>query len=338
MATSTVQGTDTGTAPGTPVPDERARRAAGRRARWNRLDLRLSPYLFISPYFVLFALVGGFPLLFMAWVSVRKWNLIGGDGGAVGLDNYRAVLQQPDFWLALRNTVSIFVLSAGPQLVLSTVIAVALSTNLRARTFWRMGVLVPYVLAPVAVTLVFNDLFGDAYGLVNQGLGALGLPTVAWHSNTLASHLAIATMVNFRWTGYNALILLAAIQAVPPDYLEAALLDGAGRIRTFFSITLPIIRPTMIFVVVTAIVGGLQIFDEPQLFSVRDRGGSDGQWVTLTMYLYKLGWAQLNLGRAAAVAWLLFLFIVLVGILASAAYRLAGRDSTTTRRAGRDAA
>jgi cellobiose transport system permease protein len=306
-----------------------------RSIRRNRLDQAITPYAFITPYFLLFALIGAFPLLFTLWVSLRDWDLIGGDGGFVGLQNFVDVLGEPTFWVALRNTASIFLLSVIPQLILATAIAYALSTNLRAKTFWRMGVLLPYVLAPVAVTLVFNDLFGDSFGLINQGLQAIGLPSVAWHENTIASHLAIATMVNFRWTGYNALILLAAMQAVPHDYVEAARLDGAGPLRTFFSITLPQIRPTMIFVVVTATIGGLQIFDEPQLFSIHDRGGPDNQWVTLTMYLYNIGWTQLNLGRASAIAWLLFVVIVGVGLLNFSLTRMLRRDTPTSRGAVR---
>lgn len=297
--------------------------------RWRRVEHKVAPYIFISPYFILFALVGAFPLAFTAWASVRHWSLIGGDSGFAGIENYADVLGQPTFWQALGNTVSIFLLSAIPQLVLATLIATALATNIRMGTFWRMGVLLPYVLAPVAVTLVFNDVFGDTYGLINQFLESIGLPTVPWHTSSLASHLAIATMVNFRWTGYNALILLAAILAVPKDYLEAATLDGAGRIRTYFSVTLPSIRPTMVFVVLMATIGGLQIFDEPQLFSVSERGGAANQWLTLTMYLYEVGWRRTDFGRASAIAWLLFLMIVIVGVISLVIMRLISSDRAT---------
>ena len=313
----------------------RSRRSVAGRVRWSQLDLHVAPYAFISPYFILFAMIGAFPLLFTAWVSLRNWSLVGGDAGFLGLKNYSAVLSLPYFWVALRNTAGIFLLSVIPQLILATVVASALATNLRAKTFWRMGVLLPYVLAPVAVTLVFSDLYGDSFGLINQGLNALGLPSIAWHTDTLASQFAISTMVNFRWTGYNALILLAAIQAVPQDYIEAARLDGAGKIRTFFSITLPLIRPTMIFVIITATIGGLQIFDEPQMYSVQ-RGGSDNQWLTLTMYLYRVGWTQQNLGRASAIAWLLFVIIVLVGLVNFGLTRLLRGGPATDRRGTHD--
>jgi cellobiose transport system permease protein len=202
-----------------------------------------------------------------------------------------------------------------PQIIVALAIAAVLDTNLRGKTFWRMGVLLPYIVMPVAVSLIFSNMYGDKYGLVNTLLAHVGIPGIPWHSNPLASQFAIATMVNFRWTGYNALILLAGMQAIPRDYYEAATIDGAGAVRRFFSITIPQLRPTLIFVIITATIGGLQIFDEPRLFDQYGTGGANSQWLTLTIYLYNLGWGQLDFGRAAAVAWLLFLVIVLIGLV-----------------------
>ncbi len=261
-------------------------------------------------------------------MSLHAWNLIGGQGDFTGLKNYTDVLAQPYFWNALKNTVSIFLLSSVPQVVLALLIAAALNGPLRARTVWRMGVLLPYVVAPVAVALIFSDLFGDRFGLVNHLLEGVGLPAVQWHKEVLPSHVAIATMVDFRWTGYNALIFLAAMQAIPKDYYEAALIDGASRWRTFRSITIPQLRATIIFVVVTSTIGGLQIFDEPRMYDQYGLGGADRQWQTVTLYLYQLGWTQKNFGRAAAVAWMLFVIIIvfaLVNFLLTR--RIAGKDS-----------
>lgn len=281
----------------------------------SKWDVKLSPYLYISPFFLLFALTGLFPLLYTGWVSLHNWNLIGGQGKFIGLENFGFVLGQPYFWNAVGNTLSIFLLSSVPQVVLALLIAAVLDANLRAKTFWRMGVLVPFVVAPVAVGLIFNNLFADQFGLVNEILGLLGLDPVRWHSDQLASHLAIATMVNFRWIGYNALIFLAAMQAIPRDVFEAATIDGAGRVRQFLSVTVPMLRPTVIFVAITSTIGGLQIFDEPRVFDQSGLGGADRQWQTLTMYIWELGWGQRNFGRASAVAWLLFLMIVLIALV-----------------------
>ncbi|HSO17318.1 MAG TPA: sugar ABC transporter permease [Arthrobacter sp.] len=281
----------------------------------SKWDVKLSPYLYISPFFLLFALTGLFPLLYTGWVSLHNWNLIGGQGKFIGFDNFGFVLGQPYFWNAVGNTLSIFLLSSVPQVVLALLIAAVLDANLRAKTFWRMGVLVPFVVAPVAVGLIFNNLFADQFGLVNEFLGLLGLDPVRWHSDQFASHVAIATMVNFRWIGYNALIFLAAMQAIPRDVFEAATIDGAGRVRQFLSVTVPMLRPTVIFVAITSTIGGLQIFDEPRVFDQSGLGGADRQWQTLTMYIWELGWGQRNFGRASAVAWLLFLMIVLIALV-----------------------
>ena len=297
------------------VTKQRSVRRIALSQKLSRWDFKLSPYLYISPFFILFAITGLFPLVYTAWVSVHEWNLIGGQGDFVGFDNFAFVLSQPPFWIALRNTFSIFLISAVPQIAFALLIAAVLDRNLRAKTFWRMGVLLPYVVARVAGTLIFSNMFGDQYGLINNLLTDIGIDPIGWHSEVLPSHIAIATMVNFRWTGYTALILLAAMQAIPRDYYEAAMIDGAGFIRQFFSITIPQLRPTLIFVIVTSTIGGLQIFDEPRLYDSVGQGGASSQWMTITIYLYNLGWGQLNFGRAAAVAWLLFLIIIIVGLL-----------------------
>ncbi|MDF1489146.1 carbohydrate ABC transporter permease [Tessaracoccus caeni] len=286
------------------------------RAFWSKLDVKSAPYLYIAPFFILFALVGLFPLLYTAFVSVHKWGLITGNQGFIGLKNFQDVLSQPRFWQGMRNTFSIFLLSSVPQVIMAVFIAAVLDANLRAKTFWRMGVLVPYVVAPVAVGLIFNQMFADQSGLVNAALTSLGLPTIGWHAESWAAHVAIATMVNFRWTGYNTLIVLAAMQAIPRDVIEAAVVDGASRIHTFFSVTIPMLRPTLIFVIITSTIGGLQIFDEPRMFDQIGLGGNDRQWMTITMFMYEVGWgSQRNFGRAAAVAWILFIVIVAFALI-----------------------
>jgi cellobiose transport system permease protein len=258
-----------------------------------------------------------FPLAYTAYVSVHDWSLLGGKGDYVGLDNFREVLANPYFTKQLVNTISIFLISSVPQILIALVVAVLLDNQLRARTMWRMSVLLPFVVSPVAVAIIFGSLYGDRYGLVNEVLGMVGIDPVAWHTNRWASHVAIATMVNWRWTGYNALIFLAAMQAVPRELYESASIDGAGRIRQLVSITVPMIRPTMIFVIVTSTIGGLQIFAEPRLFddTMARNGGSDRQFGTITMLIYDFGWQLRDLGRASATAWLLFLVICAFAVL-----------------------
>ena len=325
----------------TPEPQRPVRRVAfgHRLSRW---DLKFSPYLYISPFFILFAIVGLFPIAYTAVISFMDWDLVRNAGEFVGFEQYSWILGNPKFWIALRNTFSIFLLSSIPQLIAAIFIAAMLDQNIRAKTFWRMGVLVPYVMAPVAVALIFSNLFGDQYGLVNTTLQNLGIPAVQWHSDAFASHIAIATMVNFRWTGYNTLILLAAMQAIPRDYYEAATVDGAGKVRQFFSITVPSLRPTLIFVIITSTIGGLQIFDEPRMYDQYGTGGPNSQWLTITLWLYNIGWGEWNFGRAAALAWILFIIILLIGVInlfvTQGLVRTEGTRTTQTRSERRAAA
>lgn len=285
------------------------------RQRLRVWDVKASPYLYISPFFLVFAVVGLFPLLYTFFVSLHDWHLLKGQGDFVGLANFTDVLGDRFFWNSMGNTFSIFLLSAIPQLAVALFLAAVLDQNLRARTFWRMSVLLPYVVTPVAVALIFTNMFSEQYGLINNLLSNLGIEPILWKTDTLPSHIAIATMVNWRWTGYNALILLAAMQAVPRDIYESAAIDGAGAFRRFFSITLPSIRPTMIFVVITSTIGGLQIFAEPRLFDPVVAGGAQRQFQTTVLYLWEMAFQRQNFGKASAVAWLLFLIIVLVGVI-----------------------
>lgn len=309
----------------------------------GNFEWKASPYLYVAPFFLLFAVVGLFPLLYTAWIATRNYNTLTGDSGvavcgatcgdsgttANWLGNFNWVLHQPAFWDALRNSFSIFLLSSVPQIILALWLAWVLNSNLKAKTFWRMGVLLPYIVAPSAAGIIFSQIFSDRMGAINVLLQQIGLNPIMWHGSTFWAHIAIATIVNFRWTGYNTLIFLAAMQAIPNELMEAAVVDGAGKFRTFFSVTLPSLRSTLIFVIITSTIGGLQIFDEPTLFhnGTSGYGGANRQYLTVSMYLWNLGFngvsiGQPNMGRAAAIAWLLFLVIVVFAVLN---YWLTGR-------------
>jgi cellobiose transport system permease protein len=288
------------------------------RQRLSLADVKWSPYLYIAPFFVIFGVVGLFPLLWTSYLSLFDRELLDTEGVFIGLGNYTELLRDTQFWNALVNTISIFVLSSGPQVVVAVAVAALLNTRLRAPTGWRVGVLLPYVVSLVAVGLIFANLFGPNYGLINGVLETLGLDRIDWQANRFASHLAIATMVNWRWTGYNALIVLAAMKAIPKEIHEAALIDGARAVRRFFSVTLPLLRPTLIFVVVTSTIGGLQIFTEPKLFDAMpgsNNGGSSNQFQTITLYMYQTAFETQKLGYASAIAWVLFLLIIIIAVI-----------------------
>ncbi len=288
-----------------------------RRARFARLDTKLSPYLYIAPFFVIFGVVGLFPLLYTGYVSLFHWELGTEHPRFTGLGNYGSLLGDGEFWTALVNTISIFVLSSAPQIVIAVLLAALLDRVTRVPTVWRVAVLLPYAASLVAVGVIFANLFGPSYGLVNSLLELVGLHRIDWQASRFASHVAIATMVNWRWTGYNALIVLAAMKAIPRELYEAAIVDGAGAVRRFVSITLPLLRPTLIFIVVTSTIGGLQIFTEPKLFDAlpgSSNGGSRHQFQTITLYLYQSAFESQQLGYAATIGCALMVVIAIFAI------------------------
>ncbi|MBP2391621.1 carbohydrate ABC transporter permease [Aeromicrobium fastidiosum] len=288
------------------------------RDRLTKTEARVAPYAFISPFFIVFAIFGLFPLIYTLWVSLHDWSLLAGNQGFVGLDNYRELAQDADFWRALTNTLGIFVLATVPQLVLATVLAQVLNSKLRAKTFWRMGVLLPNVTSVAAVGIIFGLIFARDYGVVNWGLGLVGVGPVDWQGHRWSSWLAISVMVDWRWTGYNALILLASLQAVPKELYEAARIDGASAWRQFWSVTVPMLRPTIIFVSIVATIGGIQLFTEPLLFGAGVNaisGGSTGQFQTVAMYLVQQAFTGQRFGYASTVAWVLFLLVAVFAVI-----------------------
>lgn len=290
------------------------------RLRLRRLDAKASPYLYISPFFLLFAVFGLFPLAYTGYVSLTDRNLLSTTTHFVGLDNYSALIHDSYFWNSVENTLGIFVLSTVPQLVLALVLAHVLNTKLRARTLFRMSILLPQVTSLVAVALIFTQLFSRDYGLVNYVLGEVGIHKIDWEAGDYSSWVALSVMVIWRWTGYNALIYLAAMQGIPDELYEAAAIDGARPWRQFWHVTIPNLRPTIIFTVIVSTIGGLQLFTEPYLFEpdhYGSTGGSARQYQTVVMYLYEksFGSSQFKLGYASAIGWALFMLIAVISLL-----------------------
>ncbi|MGW0929987.1 carbohydrate ABC transporter permease [Streptomyces sp. NPDC002644] len=320
VAASPVKGgaAPAGSPPAGSAPDDERRRAKLSR-RWQR-DLRWSPYAFVAPFFVLFIAFGLFPLLYTGWASLHSVELTAPtDMEWAGLRNYTRIFDDEFFWNAARNTLIIGVISTVPQLAMAMGIAHLLNYKLRASTFWRVAMLAPYATSVAAAALVFVMLFGRDYGVINWALGLVGFDPIDWQNDSWASKLAVSVIVIWRWTGYNALIYLAAMQAIPQDLYESAALDGASRWRQFIHVTLPSLRPTILFTVVVSTIGATQIFGEPLLFDASKgaSGGSTHQFQTLGLYLYEQGWVNQHLGRASAIAWSMFAILIVIGLLNS---------------------
>lgn len=289
----------------------------------------ITPYLFVAPFFVVFVGFGLFPLVFNGWIALHSWNPPS-SGPYVGLAHFRQLWDDPRFWNALQNTAWILVLSAVPQTIVALGLAHVLSQPfLRAKTFFRMSLLVPNVTSTIAVGVVFTSIFGRDYGLINWLLSSVGIDRIDWQAGSFSSHVAIATMVGWRWTGYTTLLLLAAMQAIPRELYEAAELDGASPLRRLVHVTIPQLRPALIFISILTTIGGLQIFAEPLVFGGTDlgiSGGSNRQFQTVVLFLYEQGFQNFNFSYAAAIAWMLFLIILLVSLVNFALVRRIARS------------
>ncbi|MFE7897502.1 carbohydrate ABC transporter permease [Streptomyces sp. NPDC057424] len=318
--TAAPPGKEGGAAPARPpaeVPAEVARKRARLSRRWQR-DMRWSPYAFVSPFFLLFAAFGLFPLIYTAWASLHSVELTAPtDMEWAGLRNYTRIFDDDFYWNAAKNTLTIGLISTVPQLMMALGIAHILNYRLRASTFYRVAMLAPYATSIAAASLVFVLLFGRDYGMINWALDLVGVDKVDWQNDKWPSQIAVSSIVIWRWTGYNALIYLAAMQAIPQDLYESAALDGANRWQQFLNVTLPSLRPTILFTCVVSTIGASQLFGEPLLFDANKgaSGGAQHQFQTLGLYMYEQGWVNQHLGRASAIAWTMFLILIVIGIV-----------------------
>lgn len=280
------------------------------RSRLHAAEARTAPYAYVAPFFVIFLAFGLFPLVYTAYISLHRYRL-GSRMSWVGIDNYVWLFSNPGFYNALWKTFTIGVLSTVPQLMLALGLAHLLNYKLRGRTFLRVAMLMPYATSVAAATLVFALIFGRDAGLVNGLLGVVGIDPVDWRNGDWTAQIAISVIVIWRWTGYNALIYLAGMQSISQDLYEAAALDGANRWQQFLHVTLPGLRPTILFTVVVSTIGASQLFGEPLLFGGgQANGGPANQYQTLGLFMYQQGWQFGQLGRAATVAWVMFVLIV----------------------------
>ena len=300
--------TTAGVSAGTPAPRRRRTSPSQRQDRWG--------LLFVSPFFAVFLAFGLIPIIFTTYVAFFNWDALGGAPQYLGLANFHELLADPYFWNALRNTFSIWFLSTIPQMALSLWVATMLANpKLRGKVFWRVVLLVPNITSVLAVTIVFQQLFGLDFGMVNIALSYLGYHHVDWVGGTLASHIAIATMIGWRWFGYNSLIFLASMQAIPRELYESASLDGASRWQQFRFVTIPQLRNTIIFMLIMGTIGGLQVFAEPLLYGGGMTGGDSRQFSTLTLYLFEQAFFNQRYGYGATIGIAMTVIIIAISAI-----------------------
>jgi cellobiose transport system permease protein len=273
----------------------------------------LPQYLAISPFFVLFAVFGVYPVFYSLYLSLQRWDGIG-PMQWVGLENFKFLVTDEAFWNSVLNTFTIWLMSTIPMTVLALLIAVGLNSSVRFKGLYRIAYFAPNVTSIVAMALVFSSVFSTQFGILNSMLRWLGLDPVAWLTDPWGIKIAISVMIIWRWVGYNAIIFLAGLQAIPGEVYEAARIDGANAVQMFFRVTLPLLRPVLLFSVVMSAINGLQIFAEAQVL-VGQRGGPQDAGTTMVLYFYNQAFAQNDFGYGAAIVWGIFVLVLLFAIV-----------------------
>ncbi|WP_054034197.1 carbohydrate ABC transporter permease [Desulfatitalea tepidiphila] len=277
---------------------------------------RTAPYLFLAPFVLSFLIFGAYPIVRSVMLS---FYITSGPEAQhfVGLDNYLHLLQDPDFWTAVRNTATFALGSVLLQLPLSLGLALLLNrADIRGRNVFRFIFFSPNLMGLVFSALLFMLILAPRFGLLNAALHALfGLPsTTRWLSTPGLVMPALIMVALWLYTGFNMVYFLAALQAVDGELYEAATIDGAGRWAQFRHVTLPGIRPVLIFVVVLSTIGSFQLFELAFLL-LGNSSGPDQAGLTIVMYLYQNGFLGGDLGYAAAIGWTLALMVLLLALV-----------------------
>jgi multiple sugar transport system permease protein len=281
--------------------------------------------LFSAPYLIFVGVVFAYPVIFAVWMSFHDYFFTAPgaqvDRPFVGFDNYVTALTDPDVWRSFGN-VGIFLLINVPlTVVLSIVLATALDRVVRARTFFRVAFYVPYVTASVAVVAVWLFLFSNT-GLINNVLGPLA-PTPSWLVNSALAMPTIALFVTWKGLGFYILLYLAALQNVQKELYESVAVDGGGRLRQFFAVTVPGVRPATFLVVLLSTITGANLFTEPYLLT--NGGGPNGASTSPVLLIYQKGIEQQNPDVAAAIGVVLIIFVLVIALLQR---RFVGREES----------
>ncbi len=271
---------------------------------------KATPYVFLAPAVILFLLFTAYPIVASIVLSFQKFE--GGSYVFTGFDNYIRLIHDSIFQTALVNTFIIFILQVPFMLLLSMILANVLNSQLlRLKGFFRVSFFLPAVTSLVAYSLLFSVLLQDN-GLINELITNFGMSAIPWLTDGTWAKISIVLAMTWRWTGYNMIIYLAALQNIPHEMYEAAKMDGAGKIRQFFSITIPSLKPVILFTGILSTIGTLQLFDEP--FNLTG-GGPANSTMTLGLYIYENGFEYFDFNYASAVAYVVVMLVAVLSII-----------------------
>ncbi len=298
-----------------PAPRKRGRGKAGKGG--------LAPYLFLLPFFLIYLVFLIYPVLAAFRLSFYESSGFGGDT-FTGLANYTRLVQDSRYLEALKNTTiyalaSVFILSPLALLVAVAIRSFVVPTA-AFKSFYRIIFFLPFITSFVVIALMFNLVFNNEYGLLNNALTAIGLPSLDWLRDERVALIAIIIVAIWTYIGINALYFLAGLQNIPEEVLEASAVDGATRWQTFWRVTLPLLRPVILFVIVQATIFSYQIFEIPFLLT---NGGPSDATLTLAIYLYEVGFREFDRGYAAAIGY----SMAVIAVVLAAAQILVARRS-----------
>jgi multiple sugar transport system permease protein len=266
-------------------------------------------WAFVSPGAAIIVLFGAAPIVWSAVMSFQRSNLLSGNTPFVGLHNYRAMIRDPVVTQAIEHTLIYTAIFVPGTMVVGLFLAVAMNRKIRFIWLYRTAAYATMAISTISEALVFIWLFDPSYGIVNYFLSLLGIPAQPFLNSPSQALYVIVMMTIWGWTGFAVVIYLAALQGVPQTLLEAAAIDGAGPWRTFRKVTLPLLSPASLFLAVWLTINALQLFDEVYLST---QGGPLNATTVLVYYLYEQAFQDFNFGYASAIAYFLFLVILVI--------------------------
>lgn len=282
-------------------------------------------YLFVSPFFISFAIFGLTPILNSLYLSFTKWKGFA-DPVLIGWVNYERLITDSLFYKTIGNTLIIWIISIIPQLTVALTLAIILNEKfIKGRHFFRAVFYFPNIVTPVILGLMFALLFDWQTGAVNKMLLAVGLVSepVHWLNSPTYSRIIVGLVTSYQYFGFNMLIFIAGLQSITQDIYEAAEMDGAKKLQVVFRITLPLLRPVLLFTFITSVIGGLQLFDAPLMIG----SGPGNSTMTMVMYLFEVAFKNFDYSYAAAIAFGIFVIIMFFTMISLLATKLKNRGA-----------
>lgn len=283
----------------------------GRSRRFSLKRKDILPYLLVSPYLVNVVLFVLFPVFFCLFLTFNSWNIIG-PIRFIGIDNYVRLFNDRLFWKAIANTLKFLLLHIPLQLFVSLFLAYLLNQQIKAVSVFRASFFMPVIVSGVVITILWQQLLGYDTGLINRMFVMIGLHKVGWLVNPDVAIYSIAMMATWKNVGLYVILFLVGLQTVPPQYYEAAKLEGASRWQQFYHITLPMINPTIFMVVILSTIGGFSLFIEPYVMT---GGGPMNMTLSAVLYIYKQAFQFYNMGYSSTLGFFYAILIMTVVVL-----------------------